>query len=207
MFLCTSFRPSFGGPFGFFWLIQSVTGWGALKNRGWPPLSISSLLLKRHWCDCLLRYTFSSNHNAHNSSCGLFLGASDPLIDRSYKNLSIKGFEAQKQRPHEFLWSLWFDEKVYLDCLLGLLLAAASSAALYANSFFWFPKAPFFALLLQIFFSFLHQLVDIYAYKYACMLPKQSLDSLLLRSHSSKIRGFMLFEMYVPSKFLRYFRG
>ena len=25
---------------------------------------------------------FSSNHNIHKSSCGLFLGASDPLIDR-----------------------------------------------------------------------------------------------------------------------------
>ena len=29
--------------------------------------------------------------------------ASDPLIDRFYSNLSIKGSEAQKQRPHELL--------------------------------------------------------------------------------------------------------
>ena len=28
-----------------------------------------------------------------------------------YLNLLIKGSEAQKQRLHEFLWMLWFDEK------------------------------------------------------------------------------------------------
>ena len=27
----------------------------------------------------------------------------------------MQGSEAQKQRPHEFLWMLWFDGKVYLD--------------------------------------------------------------------------------------------
>ena len=37
--------------------------------------------------------------------------ASDPLIERLSKNLSIKGSAAQKQRPHQLLWMLWFDEK------------------------------------------------------------------------------------------------
>ena len=46
---------------------------------------------------------FSSNHNIHKSSCDLCFWASDPLIDRFYKNLSIKGSEVQKQKPHEFL--------------------------------------------------------------------------------------------------------
>ena len=39
---------------------------------------------------------FSSNPNIHKSSCGLCFWASDLLIDRFYKNLSIKGSEAQK---------------------------------------------------------------------------------------------------------------
>ena len=54
---------------------------------------------------------FSSNHNIHKSSCGLCFWASDPLINRFYWNLSIQGSEAQKQRPHELLWMLWFDKK------------------------------------------------------------------------------------------------
>ena len=52
-----------------------------------------------------------SNHNIHKSSHGLCFCASDPLIDKFYKNLSNKGSEAQKQRPEELLWMLWFDEK------------------------------------------------------------------------------------------------
>ena len=56
------------------------------------------------------RYTFSSNHYIHTS-----FWASDPLIDRFNQNLSIKGFEAQKQRPYELLSMLWFDKKVYLE--------------------------------------------------------------------------------------------
>ena len=48
---------------------------------------------------------FSSNHNIHKSSCGVCFWASDPdpLIDRFYYNLWIKGSKAQKQKPHEFL--------------------------------------------------------------------------------------------------------
>ena len=61
-----------------------------------------------------LRYTFLSYHNIHKSSCGLCFSAPDPLIDRFYSNPPIKGFGAQKQRPHELLWMLWCDEKVYV---------------------------------------------------------------------------------------------
>ena len=60
---------------------------------------------------CTLDILFSSNHNIHKSSHGLCFWASDPLIDKFYKNLSIKGSEAQKQRPNEIVWMLWFDEK------------------------------------------------------------------------------------------------
>ena len=34
-----------------------------------------------------------------------------PFNWKTLVNLSIKGSEAQKQRPHELLWMLWFDEK------------------------------------------------------------------------------------------------
>ena len=53
---------------------------------------------------CTLDILFSSNHNSHNSSSILHFWASDPLIDTFYKYLSIKGSEARKQRPHDFLW-------------------------------------------------------------------------------------------------------
>ena len=59
----------------------------------------------------VVRYTFLSNHNSHKSSYSLCVWASDPLIERFYKNLSIKGSEAQKQRPNKILWMLWFDKK------------------------------------------------------------------------------------------------
>ena len=49
---------------------------------------------------------FPSNHNIHKSLHGLFWGASDPLIERFYKNLSIKGPEAQKQSLHQLLLML-----------------------------------------------------------------------------------------------------
>ena len=54
---------------------------------------------------------FPSNHNIHKSLYGICFWASDPLIDRFYYDLFIKGSEAQKQRPYELLWILWFDEK------------------------------------------------------------------------------------------------
>ena len=46
---------------------------------------------------------FSSNHNIYRSLHGLCFWASDPLIDKHYSNLSIKGSEAKKQRPYELL--------------------------------------------------------------------------------------------------------
>ena len=51
----------------------------------------------------VLDILFSSNRNIHKSLCGLCFWASDPLIERIYQNLSTKGSEAQKQRPHELL--------------------------------------------------------------------------------------------------------
>ena len=47
-------------------------------------------------------YFFSSNHNIYKSLYGFFQ-ASNPFNDRFYQNLSIKGSEVQKQRPHELL--------------------------------------------------------------------------------------------------------
>ena len=40
------------------------------------------------------RYAFTSNYNIHKCLCGLCFWASGPLINRFYKNLSIKGSEA-----------------------------------------------------------------------------------------------------------------
>ena len=59
----------------------------------------------------ILDILFPSNHIIHKSSCGLCLWASDPIIDKFYYNPSIKGSEAQKQRPNKLLWMLWFDGK------------------------------------------------------------------------------------------------
>ena len=68
---------------------------------------------------------FLSNHNIHKSLSGLCFWASDPLVDKFYKNLSIKGSEAQKQRPDELLWMLWFDKKVLPISKLILMMDSA----------------------------------------------------------------------------------
>ena len=47
---------------------------------------------------------FSSNHNNHKSSRGLW--ASDPSIDRLYQNLSIKGSEAPKRKATQTLMNV-----------------------------------------------------------------------------------------------------
>ena len=60
---------------------------------------------------CCLDVFFPSNHNIHESSYRFCFWTSDPLIDRFYWSLSIKGSEVQKQRPHKLLWMLRFDEK------------------------------------------------------------------------------------------------
>ena len=50
---------------------------------------------------------------------GLCSTAPDPLIDRFYYNLSMKGSgaHAQKQRPYKLLWMLQFDEKSISNCI------------------------------------------------------------------------------------------
>ena len=55
------------------------------------------------WYVHTLNILFPSNHNIHKISCGHWFWASDPLINRTYKNLSIKGSEAQKQIPYKLL--------------------------------------------------------------------------------------------------------
>ena len=47
--------------------------------------------------------TFLLNHNVHKNLNGLGFWATDPLIDRFHKHLSIKGYVAQKPRQHELL--------------------------------------------------------------------------------------------------------
>ena len=51
---------------------------------------------------CTIRYTFSSNHNIYKSWCGLCFWSSDPIIERFYYNLSIKGSEAQNKGHANF---------------------------------------------------------------------------------------------------------
>ena len=57
---------------------------------------------------------FLSNHNVHKSLCGLCFWASESFNWQIFVNLSIKGSEAQKRKPHKLLWMLWFDKKVCL---------------------------------------------------------------------------------------------
>ena len=82
----------------------------SLCQLGWR----SCLLASNVWCLPLLDFSlkkgvqwldilFLSNRNIHKSLPHLCFWASDPQIDRFYYNLTIKGSEAQKQRPHELL--------------------------------------------------------------------------------------------------------
>ena len=57
---------------------------------------------------------FPSNHNIHKSSYALCFWTSDPLIDKTYKNLSIKGSEAQKKGQTNFYECCYLTKKVYL---------------------------------------------------------------------------------------------
>ena len=45
------------------------------------PNGFANLLVVSH---IYIRYTFSSNHNIHKSSYGLYIWASDPLIEIFY---------------------------------------------------------------------------------------------------------------------------
>ena len=96
------------------WTLQLTGSKMPLENWGWHTLQPSDLSRNTQLPSTYLLpldILFPSNRNIHKSSCGLCFWASVPLIDRFYWNLSIKGSEAGKQRPHELLWMLWFDEK------------------------------------------------------------------------------------------------
>ena len=67
--------------------------------------------LKKVWSHAY-RDTFSSNHNVHKSSCGLYFWAPDLWIYRFAYNLLIKGSKAQKLKTSIWMWG--FDKKVYL---------------------------------------------------------------------------------------------
>ena len=63
---------------------------------------------------------------------GLSFRVSDHIIDRFYKNHSIKGFEAQKQRPNKLLWVFWIEKKynlkyTYLDLSMKKILISFGS--------------------------------------------------------------------------------
>ena len=68
-------------------------------------------VLKRELGISILDILFSSNHNIHKSSCGLCCCGFRPFNRKIFvKSIHLKS-DAQKQRPHELLWMLWFDEK------------------------------------------------------------------------------------------------
>ena len=95
------------GGGGFDWNITPNSFWDRLTNFyfvGPAYLGLGKAI-------CMLDILFSSNRNIHKSSHGLSFWASNPLIDKFYLDLSIKGSDAQKQKPHKLLWVLWFDEK------------------------------------------------------------------------------------------------
>ena len=80
---------------------------------------------------------FLSNRNIHKSSNGLFC-VSDPLSDRFYYYLSIKGSEDQKQRPHKLLWVLWFDEKsISTEAVSRLLRGCQGEPSQQRVAFTW----------------------------------------------------------------------
>ena len=49
-----------------------------------------------------IRYTFLLNHNIHKRLYGLCFWAPNPLINRFYLNLSIKGSEVEKKGQMNF---------------------------------------------------------------------------------------------------------
>ena len=78
-----------------------IFSWTISKNSCYGYLCYKRLCQARD--GCTLDILFLSNGNIHKTLCGLCFWASEPLIDRFYKNLSIIGSEAQKQRQHELL--------------------------------------------------------------------------------------------------------
>ena len=67
-----------------------------------------------HFPYLTLDILFSSNHNIHKYSHGLCFWASDPLIEKFYRNLSIKESEAQKKGQTNFYECCDLTKKVYL---------------------------------------------------------------------------------------------
>ena len=128
---------------------------------------------------CILVILFSSNHNIHKSLCGLCFWASDPLIDRFYYNLSIKGSEVQKQRPHELLWMLWFDEKNISNSYPSSILLVVSLVGGY-----WLVLSPQFSSQQSSVFEVSHSgtlgLYDIWQFRGE--LPTLSFRDLCLKS-------------------------
>ena len=103
----------------FSWILKSKN---QETTRAIPDLLVEKIVAIQDWNKTIkilslevsyLDILFSSNRNIHKSSRGVCFWASDPLINRFYWNLSIKGSEAlseaQKQRPYKLLWMLWFD--------------------------------------------------------------------------------------------------
>ena len=68
--------------------------------------------------------TFSSKSNVHKSSLGLCLWAQGP----------IKRSSAQKQKPHELLWTMSFEGRVYLCRKLRFLKKKLKFQLTYGSS-------------------------------------------------------------------------
>ena len=99
-------------------------------------IQIISTTISHMYCK-YIDILFLPNHNIYKSLSGLCFWASDQLIDRFYLHLSIKGYEAKKQRTHRLLRMLGFDEKVYLKYLytyLALFSASFKLLAMASNS-------------------------------------------------------------------------
>ena len=89
--------------------------------------NLKGILKKAYFKKLLFRTTFSlanltsvvdilfpPNHNIHKSSCGLCYWASDLLIERFYKNLSIKGLKPKNKGHTNFYECCDLTKKVYL---------------------------------------------------------------------------------------------
>ena len=50
-----------------------------------------------------IRYTLLSNHNIPKCSCGLYFWTLDPLMDKFYQTLSMKGSTVQKKAAQIFM--------------------------------------------------------------------------------------------------------
>ena len=74
----------------------------------------------------LLVILFSSNHNIHKSLCGFCFWASDLLINRFYKNLSIKSLKPKNKGHSNFYECCDLTKKVYLVIMIWWFLSKIS---------------------------------------------------------------------------------